>query len=48
MLNDEGMTKHENRREPAESFWLDNEAPLVREEPDTKPLYDLGANGPIR
>jgi four helix bundle protein len=41
MTNHEGMTKNENRRELDESFWLDNEAPLVREEPDAKPLYDL-------
>ena len=26
---------HEN------SFWLDDETPFVREQPDTKPVYDL-------
>ena len=41
MTNDEGMTKHEDFRQPDEWSWLDNEAPFVREEPDTKPLYDL-------
>jgi four helix bundle protein len=41
MTNDEGMTKPENSGESEESFWLDNEAPQVREEPDAKPAYDL-------
>jgi four helix bundle protein len=41
MTNDEGMTKHEDFREPDEWSWLDNETSFVREEPDTKPLYDL-------
>ena len=41
MTNDEGMTKHEDFRKPDEWSWLDNETPFVREEPDTKPLYDL-------
>ena len=41
MTNDEGMTKHEDFRQPDEWSWLDNETPFVREEPDTKPLYDL-------
>ena len=35
------MTKPENSSESEESFWLDNEAPQVREEPDAKPAYDL-------
>src|SRR4029450_1192913 len=35
------MTKHENSGESEQSFWLDNEAPQVREEPDAKPAYDL-------
>jgi four helix bundle protein len=33
------MTKTEDRRE--DSFWLDSETSLVREEPDSKPVYDL-------
>ena len=41
MTNDEGMTKHEDFRKPDEWSWLDNERSFVREEPDTKPLYDL-------
>src|SRR5881409_2799794 len=41
MTNDEGMTKHEDFRKPDEWSWLDNETSFVREEPDTKPLYDL-------
>jgi four helix bundle protein len=41
MTNDEGMTKHEDSRELDKWSWLDNETASVREEPDTKPLYDL-------
>ena len=41
MTNDEGMTKPENSDESEESFWVDNEAPHVREEPEAKPIYDL-------
>ena len=41
MTNHEGMTKPENSGESEESFWLGNEAPHVREEPDAKPAYDL-------
>jgi hypothetical protein len=33
------MTKLEEMRE--DSFWLDGERSLVREESDTKPVYDL-------
>ena len=41
MTDDEGMTKPENSGESEESFWWDNEAPHVREDPDAKPAYDL-------
>jgi four helix bundle protein len=41
MTNDEGMTKPENSCDSEESFWLDNDTPHVREEPDAKPTYDL-------
>ena len=41
MTNHEGMTKPENSGESEESFWFDNEAPRVCEEPDAKPTYDL-------
>jgi hypothetical protein len=41
MTNDEGMTKSENTREWENLFWLDGERPIVREEPDAAPLYDL-------
>ena len=39
MTNDELMTKSEETRE--DSFWLDGETSLVREESDAKPIYDL-------
>ena len=35
------MTKHEDCREPDEWSWLDNETLFVREEADSKPVYDL-------
>ena len=41
MTNDEGMMKPENFGESEESLWLDNEGLRVREEPDSKPAYDL-------
>ena len=41
MTNDEGMTKSDNFSELDDSFWSDNDAQHVREEPDTKPAYDL-------
>src|SRR5919204_511904 len=41
MPNDEGMTKHENSIRSDDAFWLDNETPAVREEPQTKRLYNL-------
>src|SRR2546427_7936877 len=42
MTNDERMTKSENQKARAEdSFWGANPASVVREEPDTKPVYDL-------
>lgn len=42
MANDEGMTKSKDRDISAEdSFWNDREMPLVREEPETKRVYDL-------
>jgi four helix bundle protein len=41
MTNDEGMTKSENSNESADTFWMDSETPSVREELDTKRVYDL-------
>jgi four helix bundle protein len=41
MTDGEGMTKSDNFSESDDSFWGDNEAQHVREEPDTKPAYDL-------
>jgi hypothetical protein len=42
MTNDERMTKSENRNARAEdSFWDDGAESIVREEPETKPGYDL-------
>ena len=35
------MTKPESTRGNEDSFWLDGEMSLVREESDTKPIYDL-------
>jgi len=35
------MTNRENSGEPEESFWSDNGAPHLCEEPDAKPAYDL-------
>jgi four helix bundle protein len=42
MTNDKAMKKSENRGVSTEdSFWNDREMPLVREEPETKRVYDL-------
>jgi four helix bundle protein len=41
MTTDEGMTKHEHTGAAQDSFWLDDETPVIREEPDQKPVYDL-------
>jgi four helix bundle protein len=42
MTNVEGMTKSENRNASGEdSFWDENTEPVVREEPETKRVYDL-------
>ena len=35
------MTKSEGTREDENSFWLDGETSLVREEPEPKAVYDL-------
>jgi len=35
------MTKSEGAREYEDSFWMDGETSLVREESETKPIYDL-------
>src|SRR5437870_9688415 len=41
MTNDEGMTKSQDpKAQPDDSFW-DDGAGLVREEPETKRVYDL-------
>jgi len=40
-MNDELMTKSESTREHADSFWLDGEKSIIREEPETTPVYDL-------
>ena len=36
------MTKSEGTREYDDSFWLDGETYVIREEPETTPVYDLG------
>jgi len=41
MTNDEGMTKTESSCEHDDSFWLDGETSVIREEPETTPVYDL-------
>ena len=42
MTNDDRMTKSENQKARAEdSFWGANPASVVREEPETKRVYDL-------
>src|SRR6267378_7648475 len=41
MTNDEGITKSEGARKYENSFWMDGETLLVREEPRAKPVYDL-------
>jgi four helix bundle protein len=42
MSNDEGMTKSKKRRARADdSFWGVSSASVVREEPETKHVYDL-------
>jgi len=41
MTNDQGVTKSENVRHGDDFFWNDDETAFVREEPDTKPVYDL-------
>jgi four helix bundle protein len=41
MTNDERMTKLEDAGEQEDKFWFNNETPLVREEPETKLVYDL-------
>ena len=40
MSNDEGMTKSEMARDD-DSFWNDEQTAFVREEPDSKRVYDL-------
>ena len=37
----ERMTRFEVTQADEDAFWLDDEAILVQEEPDTKPVYDL-------
>jgi four helix bundle protein len=41
MTKDEGMTKSEDRHESADDSFWDDGAGLVREEPETKRVYDL-------
>jgi four helix bundle protein len=41
MTKDEGMTKSERTREHDDSLWLDGETSVIREEPETTPVYDL-------
>ncbi len=41
MTNDEGMTKSKARDVPADDSFWDDGAGLVREEPETKRVYDL-------
>ena len=42
MTNEILMTKSEGTREYDDSFWLDGERYVIREEPETTPVYDLG------
>src|SRR2546423_1317484 len=35
------MTKSERTREHDDAFWLDGETLIIREEPGSKPVYDL-------
>jgi four helix bundle protein len=42
MTNDEIMTKSETRRQQLDNvFWNDDPAPLIREEPSDRRVYDL-------
>jgi hypothetical protein len=41
MTNDEGMTKTAAPRDSDEAFWNDAKAPVIREEPGDKRVYDL-------
>lgn len=41
MANVEGMTKSKSAHRYDDSFWLEDEMPFVREESDTKLVYDL-------
>jgi hypothetical protein len=41
MTNDERMTKSEDRQASADDSFCDDGAALVREEPETKRVYDL-------
>ena len=41
MTNDEGMTKSEDRNARAENSFRDDGVGLVREDPETKRVYDL-------
>ena len=46
MTNDEGMTKPENRKARVEDSVWDDGKGVVREEPDTKRVYDLEERTP--
>jgi S23 ribosomal protein. len=41
MTKDEGMTKTAAPRDSDEAFWNDAKAPMIREEPGDKRVYDL-------
>src|SRR6266568_870469 len=41
MTNDQGVTESENVPHGDDLFWNDDETAFVREEPCTKPVYDL-------
>ena len=41
MTDDDAMTKHETFADSEDSFWDNEHTPFVREEPDTKRVYDL-------
>ena len=41
MTNGQGMTKPEAVANSDDSFWACTQTPIVREEPDAKPIYDL-------
>jgi four helix bundle protein len=41
MTNGQGMTNLQDARRGEDAFWLDDALPIVREEPNTRVVYDL-------